>query len=220
MLAKRFRRVVLTLAAVAAVTPAAFGGPPLICHPFLIDATASLLPWEPSGNFYSPRPDYDVANLATDTLELLSPEAPIFARMENLRRATIYAEQDANVAAALLGAVLDRTRMPQPDARAAALAWFDAGYLIETYRQLDLVYQQGMRSAQGRRASMAPVEHADLDGYALVRKALEKAPRAEIEFAASLMAQQTLALAHRQRAAAAASPDSLLAANLAAFGPD
>jgi phosphoglycolate phosphatase-like HAD superfamily hydrolase len=179
-----------------------------------------MLPWASSRNFYSPHPEYDVAGLTADTLQLLSPDTPILSRMETMRRAAIYAEQDAAVAEALLAAVLERTTTPQADARATALAWFDAGYLLETYRQLEKVYQHGMRSAQGRGFSMVPVEHADLDGYALVRRALAQVPAAEIEFAASLMTQQPLASAHRNRAASGAAPDSLLARNLASFNTD
>src|SRR5687768_18327176 len=37
---------------------------------------------------------YDVQQLTTDTLRLLTAEAPILARMENMRRATIYAAQN------------------------------------------------------------------------------------------------------------------------------
>jgi hypothetical protein len=219
MLANRFLRRLSTVVAVVAVTPAAFAGPPLICHPFVTDATAPLLLWAPGDNFYSPHPDYDVTALTADTLELLSPAAPILARMENMRRAAIYAEQNAVVAAALLDAVLERTRLPHADSRAAALAWFDAGYLLETYRQLDLVYRHGMRTAGGRR-SMIAVEHADLDGYALVQKALGQAPLAEIDFAASLMTERAVAAALRHSAELGASQDPYLRRNLAAFATD
>ena len=141
MFAIRPLRALVTLAAVVGFAPAALAGPPLICHPFVTDAAAPLLPWAPGRDFYSPQPGYDVAGLTADTLQLLSPDAPILTRMENMRRATIYAEQDATVAKELLGAVLARTKTPQADARAMALAWFDAGYLLETYRQLDMIAQ-------------------------------------------------------------------------------
>lgn len=222
MLTLRSLRLLALLAAVVGFVPAALAGPPLICHPFVTDAAAPMLPWISGRNFYAPHPDYDVAGLTADTLKLLAPDAPVLTRMENMRRATIYAEQDATVAAALLGAVLERTRTPQADAPATALAWFDAGYLIESYRQLDLVYQHGMRFAHSRGTSMVPAEHRDLDGYALVQKALAQIPQpqAEIEFAASLMTQQALAARHRRQATVGTAPDSLLAQNLAAFGTD
>ena len=56
------------------------------------------------------RPGYDVAGLLADTIALLSPDAPVLTRMENMRRATIYADRDPAIAGALLGAVLARTR--------------------------------------------------------------------------------------------------------------
>jgi len=82
-----------------------------------------------------------------------------------------------------------------------------------------LVYRHGMRTAGGRR-SMIAVEHADLDGYALVQKALGQAPLAEIEFAASLMTERAVAAAHRHSAELGASQDPYLRRNLAAFATD
>ena len=222
MFALRPLRALVTLAAVVGFAPAALAGPPLICHPFVTDAAAPLLPWMPSRDWHSPDPSYDVAGLTADTLQLLSPDAPVLARMENMRRAAIYADSDAAIAGALLGAVLARTKTASADARTAALAWFDAGYLVETYRQLDLTYAHGMRRSNGRATSMVPAEAAALDGYVLVQKALAMTPtaKAEIEFAASLMTQHALAATHRREAAAGATPDSLLAQNLAVFGAD
>jgi hypothetical protein len=215
-------RVLVTLAAVVGFAPAALAGPPLICHPFVTDAAAALLPWSPGRDWHSPDPSYDVARLTADTLRLLSPDAPVLTRMENMRRAAIYADRNPAIAGALLGAVLARTKAAPADPRAAALAWFDAGYLVETYRHLDLSYAHGMRRSNARATSMVPPEAAALDGYRLVQKALALTPtaKAEIEFAASLMTQQVTAAAHRREAAASAAPDSLLAQNLAVFGTD
>jgi hypothetical protein len=220
MCSLRRLRAPVILTAVAAFTPVALAGPPLICHPFVTDRATPSLPWEPSRDWYSPEPSYDVAALPADTLELLSPDAPVLARMENMRRAAIYADRDPAIAGELLGAVLARTKTAPADPRAAALAWFDAGYLVETYRQLDLIYKHEMRRTAGRATSMLPVEAAALDGYVLVQKALELTPvaKAEIEFAASLIATNPAAAAHRERAAANAIAGSLLAQNLAVFG--
>jgi hypothetical protein len=223
MLTLRSLRALVTAGALAGFAPAALAGPPLICHPFVTDAAAPMLPWVPSRNWHSPDAGYDVARLTADTLRLLSADAPILSRMENMRRAAIYAERDLEIAAALLTALLDRTRNPRGDARALALAWFDAGYLLETYRQLDLIYRHEMRPGHGRPVTMVSAAHAHVDGYALVQKALAQAPASEIaaiEFAASLMTQQTLAAAHREQAKSAAAPDSLLARNLAVFWTD
>ena len=213
-------RALVTLAAIVAFTPAALAGPPLICHPFVTDEATPSLPWVASRDWYSPEPGYDVAALPADTLKLLSPDAPVLARMENMRRATIYADRDLAIAGGLLGAVLARTKTAPTDPRAAALAWFDAGYLVETYRQLDLIYKHEMRRINGRATSMVPAEAAALDGYVLVQKALAMTPvgKAEIEFAASLMTTNPVAAAHRERAAANAVSGSLLAQNLAVFG--
>jgi hypothetical protein len=223
MFAIRPLRALVTLAAVAGFTPAALAGPPLICHPFVTDSAAPMLPWTPSRSWHAPDVRYDVAGLTADTLKLLSPDSGVLNRMENIRRAAIYADQDLGVADALLTAVLERTRTPQADARATTLAWFDAGYLIETYRQLDLIYRHEMRPPLGRPATMIPAAYVDLDGYALVRKALAQMAVAEvpeIEFAASLMTQQVLASAHRDKARSGAAADSLLARNLEVFWTD
>jgi hypothetical protein len=210
-------RALIALAAVVGFAPAALAGPPLICHPFVTDAATPLLPWAASRDWHAPHPGYELANLTADTLRLLSPDAPVLARMENLRRAAIYADRDPAVAGALLGAVLARTKTAAAQPQAAALAWFDAGYLVETYRHLDLAYRHGMRNGHGRAASMVPPEAAQLDGYVLVQKALALAreARPELEFAASLMTDDVTAAAHRERAAAGISADALLARNLA-----
>ena len=211
----------LRLAAVLAVglglASAAFAGPPLICHPFTTGTGAPLLPWaEGNGNWHLPDPAYDRANLVADTLRLLSPDAAILDRMENMRRATIYAEEDPAMAAALLRAVVERASSKPADARAEALEWFDAGYLVETYRQLGLIYQHGMLPAHGRWTSLVPVELTRLDGYALVQKAVALAPewQAQLDFASALMSREPLTATHLRRAASSAAAGSLLAQNL------
>ena len=104
---QRFSRIALTLGALACGVGVAEAGPPLICHAF--DAgKAPLLPWTPGDGWNTPDRAYDVQRLTADTMRLLSPEAPVLARMENLRRATIYAAKDRRVAAELLAAVLGR----------------------------------------------------------------------------------------------------------------
>jgi hypothetical protein len=183
-------RLAVALAAGLSLVSAASAGPPLICHPFITGAEAPLLPWAEGSGWRRPDPGYDVAGLVDDTLELLSADAPLVARMENMRRATIYADGHREVAAALLRAVVRRTETAPVDVRAAAHAWFDAGYLVETYRQLDLVYEHGMLPGNG--PSLVPAELAILDGYTFVEKALALAPEAvaEFELAASLMTDE------------------------------
>jgi hypothetical protein len=212
-------RLFAALAAGLGLASAALAGPPLICHPFVTEADAPLLPWAEGHGWRLPDPAYDVGRVVDDTLTLLSSDAPIMARMENMRRATIYADARPEVAAALLRAVVGRTASAPADPRAAALEWFDAGYLVETYRQLGVVYEHEMLPGKAQRMSLVPVELAALDGYALVAKALALAPEAaaELEFAASLLTREPLTAAHRERAAAAAPPGSVLAQNLAHF---
>jgi hypothetical protein len=161
----------------------------------------------------------DRADLVADTPRLLSADAPILDRMENMRRAAIYADEDPRMAAALLTAVVERTRTKPADARAEALEWFDAGYLVETYRQLALIYEHGMRPAHGRWTTLVPQELAELDGYALVQKAVALAPesQAELDFASALMSREPLTATHLRRAASNAAHGSLLARNLAHY---
>lgn len=193
----------------------ALAGPPLICHQFET-ADAPLLPWGPAGQGWNnPEKSYDVSKLTEDTLRLLSPTAPILARMENLRRATIYAGRDERIAAELMRALMARA---QADAGkgADALAWFDAGYLVESYRQASHIYKWDMLTGSERSAWKLRSEPRGLDGYAMVKKALLLAgSNPEMEFAASLMKEGAVSADHRRRARAGATAGSLLAKNLA-----
>ena len=195
-------RTILGVVAIALLTAGTSeAGPPLICHPF--DAgTAPLLPWTAGQGWKTPDPSYDVKQLTADTMKLLGADAPILARMENMRRATIYAAQDKHVAAELLAAVLARAA----EAPGHSLAWFDAGYLVESYRQAKGIAGWDMLSG------------ADRDGYSFVRKAIRLAGASpEMEFAASLMTPRAESSEHRRRAVAGAKGGSLLAKNLAKF---
>ena len=120
-------RITAAAAIALALAAAAEAGPPLICHQF--DAgKAPLLPWAATGQGWNtPDRSYAIKNLTSDMLRLLSPDAPILARMENMRRAAIYAGQDERVAAELLTAVLARVQADAGKGR-DPLAWFDAGY--------------------------------------------------------------------------------------------
>jgi hypothetical protein len=193
---KRVLPILLAAGVAVAVPRSAEAGPPLICHPF--DAgSARLLDWAHGEGWNTPDRRYDTKKLTADTLRLLSADAPVLARMENMRRATIYAQQDRSVADELLKAVLARATASSGDPDPIAL--FDAGYLIETYRQWNML--------SGK----------NLDGYAMVKRALEAHPNAEMEFAASLMKEGSVSEQHRQRAAVGAAPGSLLAKNLRNF---
>jgi hypothetical protein len=193
---------------------AAEAGPPLICHRF--DAgSAKLLPWgDDTKGWNTPHPSYDVSRLTEDTLQLLSPDAPILARMENLRRATIYAAKDQRVAAELLRAVMARAQSDAGKGR-DALAWFDAGYLVESYRQATHIYKWDMLSPSNRNAWTHRNEPSGIDGYAMVKKAIQLAGSPEMHFAASLMKEGSAAAEHRRLAAEGAATGSPLARNLA-----
>lgn len=143
----------LTVAAVLFSRPA-FAGPPLLCFPFDI-GTAKSLPMG-AGSWKATDPKYNVAHLVDDTLALLTPDTPVLVRMETLRRATIYAAANPATATALLTAL--QTRAAVPDSH-AALAVFDFGYLVETYREAKPVFT----------SLVAAIDH--IDGYQLVLKA-------------------------------------------------
>ena len=212
---QRILPVVLAAAVVFSVPRAAEAGPPLLCHPF--DAGSSpVLPWGSGNGWNSTDRSYDVQRLTADTLRLLSADTPILARMENLRRATLYASQNQRVADELLKAVLARATAPAGGA-ANRLALFDAGYLIESYRQASHIYQWNMLSGTERSSWAIRQEPAGLDGYAMVKKALDAGANPEMEFAASLMKEGAVSAEHRRRAQAGAAAGTLLATNLRKF---
>jgi hypothetical protein len=198
----------LAFAVVSAAAPA-FAGPPLICHPFETRGGA-LLPWATTSGtqWNAPLGSYKAANLTADVLKLLDADAPVITRMENMRRATIYASKDPAIARQLLDAVVARAQSARPG---DPLRLFDAGYLIESYRQAE-----SLREHRG--TEWAAVDAMTKDGgYRFVQKAMAGGPNAEMEFAASLMTQGTTASEHRARASAGAVSGSALAANLAKY---
>lgn len=197
----------VAFAVVSAAVPA-LAGPPLICHPFETRG-GTLLPWDASSastNWRSPLSSYNTAGLAADVVKLLNTDAPVLTRMENLRRATIYAHKDPVLARQLLEAVLSRKGGPQE--------WFDAGYLLETYKQAVPI-----RDKKDEPAWAAVDEAIKADGYGFVKKAMTMigVPNAEMEFAASLMTRGAVSAEHRARASAAAPKSSALADNLARY---
>ena len=215
---RRLSTLTLSLAASFLLATPASAGLPLVCNPFSTPADAKLLPWaEPAGRFTMDR-HYEVKNLPADTMRLLTPDASIFARMENLRRAAAYATSGRTAANDLLRALLDRAAKTTDDSRETALAWFDAGYLIESYRQYGMTYEVDLlgrfdkaKASRGLRESLGAV-----DGYALVQKAIAMTHEPEMEYAASLLNTKDGAASarHRANAKAAAKEGSLLALNL------
>ena len=190
--------------AILVFAPAAQAGPPLLCYPYQIDDAKSL-PWG-SGGWRAAAPDYDLRRLADDTLSLLGPDVPVIVRMETLRRAAVYATKDRQIAADLLGRLEARVHHAEAAGKPDAMAVFDAGYLIETYKQAGLAGALG--SATGT-----------LDGYAMIRKAIGvRGHDPEMEFAAALALadsrSQDARTAHLRKALAGAESGSRLAKNL------
>jgi hypothetical protein len=203
-------RALLATALLITTAMPVLAGPPLICHPFDI-GTAKSLPFGPTSQgwqgWQATLPTYDRSKLVDDTLALLAPETPVIVRMETLRRASAYAIEDGARATALLRALQARAPKAAPADRAQALALFDVGYLVETYRQL------------GDRGIAVKAEIAGIDGYDMVKTALAQQPGdPTMEFAAALMAatpaRKALVAAHLQKARDGARADTLLARNL------
>ena len=206
MFATRHHLVAAVIAVLVTASPA-LAGPPLICNPFVTEG-GKLIAWGTGSGWNTPDHAYDITKLVGDTTAVLTPETPVLTRMENLRRATIYAMRDPAVAEQLLKALMARALSTTNDGG----AWFDAGYLIEAYRQG--THLRGDRKA-GSAAWAAVDETIRVDGYGFVKKAIAmRGANAEMELAASLMTQGAVAEAHRARAAKAG-PGSLVVRNLA-----
>lgn len=193
-----------TATALFAFTSPALAGPPLICHVIQI-GDAKSLPYVDL-NYQKQSGSYDLKNLTRDTLAILESNAPVLVRMETIRRATIYARQDPQVAKELITRLRARAANSDATGHPDPLAWFDVGYLAQTYNQW---FETGaINPANG------------LDGYAWVEKALRlRGPDPEMEFAAALitiMAPERGHKQHVQNAWAGSKEDALLAQNLAA----
>ena len=202
------RQALLAAAVVLSIATPALAGPPLICHPFETSG-GKLIAWGRGPGWNTPDRSYDIKTLVADTSAALTADAPILARMENMRRATIYAMRDPAIAQELLKTVMARALATTSN----GAAWFDAGYLIESYKQA--VHLREDRRPE-LRAWAAVDETIRVDGYNWVKKAMSMGlQNAEVEFAASLMTQGATASAHRAKAIAAAPKNSLLAKNLA-----
>ncbi len=199
----------LFAAALVVIVPAlAQAGPPLLCFPLSSDAPS--LPWSTGNGWKTPKPDYDIARLSDDTLALLTPETPVLARMETIRRAVIYASADEQVARRLLDALRARAGRAD-DPKANPLALFDLGYAVETMRQAE----HGLA-----RFKASPAE----DGYALVRAALaRRGSDPAMEYAAALISvsPQTRSASdrHLRAAVGGAAPGSPLAKTIEAHRP-
>jgi hypothetical protein len=195
------------------VASAASAGLPLLCHP--LDAgNAPLLPFGKDAGGRTIDPTYDTRRLPQDMQQLLSPTAPLPARMENLRRAAHYVHRSPALAARLLEPLLARAAGDGPANR---LAWFDAAYLVETYRQMSLSERIDLLARVDRPATRFAELNA-LDGYAMLGTLrTREGETAEIEFARGLMMRNGTTDMHLRRARDLAPTDPMLVANLAKF---
>jgi hypothetical protein len=196
------RPAISLVAVMLGFTTYAMAGPPLVCHPIAIGQAKSL-PWVDL-NYQKGEGGYDLQNLTKDTLAIFDSNTPVLVRMETLRRATLYARQDPQVAKELLTRLHARAADASAD-NMGALAWFDVGYLAETYKQW--------------MGKDEPNPATGLDGSSWVRKAISlRGQDPEMEFAAALITLPGPESDHRdhlQKAIAGAKSDPLLAQNLA-----
>jgi hypothetical protein len=208
MNSKTFSRFAIRIAvAVLGFSTFALAGPPMICHPIAIGQAQSLPPVDL--NYRKGSGNYDLSNLTKDTLDILDSDTSVLVHMETLRRATIYARQEPMIAKQLLTR-LDARAQSSDGNGMGALAWFDFGYLVETYKQWIGLGE--------------PNPTAGLNGYAWVQKAIGKrGSDAEMEFAAALITliggPEREHNEHVQKAIAGAKNDPLLAQNMSStFG--
>jgi hypothetical protein len=192
------------LVASVLVATKVFAGPPLLCFPFETGG-AKTLPMK-GGDWKTVDASYDVSHLTTDTLALLTPSTPAIARMETIRRATIYASAHPQAAAELLAALQARAALASA---ATASAVFDFGYLVETYKQASFMFSSPVKGLSG------------IDGYQLVLKASALQNDPAMEFGAAVIAQASANTAfraeyrdHLERAIAGAKSDAALNANV------
>ena len=199
------------LAACALLTAPALAGPALVCHPINIGSARSL-PWTSTSWKLSGNQTYDITHLLSDTLALLGPDTPVLVRMETIRRAALYSQNNAAVARELLAGLQTRATSGAHD----SLAAFDYGYLIETYRQLEMAFRMS-RGAVSRGNWVNPA--AGFGGYAWVKKAISmRGGDAEMEFAAALITTENWKQdypGHVEKARAGMREDPLLAQNVA-----
>ena len=208
----RLKTWLTPLTCVAALTAAlvvwrtASAGPPAICWPVEIGQAKSL-PW--GDDAFDTSGSYDVDNTVADTLDVLKPKTRVLVRMETLRRAALYLNHDEGAShellASLMARALDSESQEQPD----ALAWFDAGYLVQTYHQLH------------RRSDSEFGMASDVAGYAWMKRAIElRGEDAEMQFAAAVMTAldaRRLHDRHVEMAGEYAGKDPLLQKNLDQF---
>ncbi len=215
-----FRLVAITLLLTIALPLQTLAGPVLICHPYDI-GNAKSLPW--AGNEWRDvQRNYDLNHLVDDVLSCLTPNTPVIARMETIRRAMIYAEwakvdhkvnyaaRNDKVTMTLFERLKARVETSERAGKPDALAIFDVGYFIESWR-----------NSVGYPGKAVP----EVNGYEWVKKASAlRNTDATMELAAALItsirSDKTAQQQHLQKALAGAPEGSLLARNLVRQFPD
>jgi hypothetical protein len=205
----------LLLTAFLFATPT-FAGPPLLCDPF-DTAGAPSLDWG-DGGWNDALRDYDLEQLVAHTEALLTPDTPVIARMETLRRAAIYASR-RGVIARQLDAALDARIATASTDDAKALALLDAGYFLETVQEISRLQGYDMPGIGRVDAEALRELLARPDGSERIDAALALRPDdAALHFAAALVASADQRgndrTDHARQARAFASRDRLLALNL------
>lgn len=203
----------VVLGGLMAATPA-LAGPPLLCHPFDI-GTAQSLPWSESNSWFQGAARYDIRTLVADTDALLTPATPAIVRMETLRRAVIYASQDAAVTRALIQRMNERAAAAESAGHPSALAYLDAAYVTEAVHEVTMLGQ--MPEFRDRVGALRGIASSGA-GYGLIKKSLAiDSDDPCLQFAAALIASSTDRQAYTQhatKARAGATTNALLARNL------
>ena len=220
MFRRSFSLLSLALLLTLALPLQTFAGPVLICHTYDI-GDAKSLPWA-GKEWRDVQRGYDLNHLVDDTLSCLAPNTPVLVRMETIRRAMIYAEwakvdhkvnyavRDHRVTMTLFERLKARADAAERAGKPEALAIFDVGYFLESWRNI-----------ADSQSSALPA----LNGYEWVRKASAlRNNDATMEFAAALItsmrSDKTAQQQHLQKALAGTTEGSLLARNLVRFFPD
>lgn len=197
---KNLSKATLTLIVLAG---AALAGPPMICHNYSIGNDTSL-PWGADKNSWNnPDPKYDAENLAADTLKLLDSGKPLLTRMETLRRAAVYSSKNTAAGLKLANHLMARALASEVKGQNNSLALFDAGYFVQSMKQMSQVSQ--MSNA-----------FSDIDGYDWAKRSLPGLQdKLAAEYALGLMqAETSWPNEHIRRAVTGAQEGSLLAQNL------
>ena len=167
------------LAAGFGFASAALAGPPLICHPFVTDAARAAVAVGRGPRLATRRsPVTTRRSRSADTLELLSAgRADLDAHGKHAPRHDLRCGARARRAEALLGAVA------RAHEDAAGRYASDGARVVRRRLSRRDVSPARARLRHGMLLGQQPPsvdgadEHADLDGYALVQKALALAPR-------------------------------------------